>query len=223
MVSCISGRSRLLAIHSQLPRPGLSTLLLHLTLVLSLGLSFGSQTQHSTLTLTNRDVSQVGKCMAEVPIHWAEYSPSCLPQTCCYSPFLSSQTPPPSNTLCLLLRRLPKVWETFLLHNSFPSVLVPSWSLLFLFWRLLGLLSVLSSCFSMNLSTCRCIFNVSVKRGELCFLLLCHLDPDSLIKYDFLYHRSHNKHKEEVSIVYSSCMSPLSTLCYSVTVSSYAV
>ena len=126
MVSCISGRSRLLAIHSQLPRPGLSTLLLHLTLVLSLGLSFGSQTQHSTLTLTNRDVSQVGKCMAEVPIRWAEYSPSYLPQTCCYSPFLSSQTPPPSNTLSLLLRRLPKVWETFLLHNSFPSVLVPS-------------------------------------------------------------------------------------------------
>lgn len=126
LVSCISGGSRLLPIHSQLSRPDLSTLLLHLTLVLSLGLSFGSQTQHSTLTLTNRVVSQVGKCMAEVPTLWAGYSPSCLPQTCCCSPFLSSQTPPPSNTISLLVRRLPKVWETFLLHNSFPSVLVPS-------------------------------------------------------------------------------------------------
>lgn len=84
------------SLHADLSRSDLSTLLLHPTLALFLGLSFGSQIQHSTLALTNRDVSQVEKCMEEVPALWAGYSPSCFPQTHCCFPFLSSQTAPPS-------------------------------------------------------------------------------------------------------------------------------
>ena len=84
------------SLQTDLSRPDLSTLLLHPTLVLSLGLSFRSQIRHSTLALTNRHVSQVEKCMEEVPALWAGYSPSCLPQTRCCSPFLSSQTVPAS-------------------------------------------------------------------------------------------------------------------------------
>ena len=92
-------------------------------------------------------------------------------------PWLRSFHPPP---LSLPVKGLPSVWKLFLLHSSLPEVQVPSlfFCLCFFFfllpypgtWAVSCLLGSLRSSagiqwvFCRSCSTCRCIFDVFVRR-----------------------------------------------------------
>ena len=105
-----------------------------------------------------------------------QVTPFCLPQTSCSSPLLGSETCPLPSLISLLVKNLPKVQEPFLWFPPWGAnpILIPSFSFC-LTCLCEGFIVFLRSSvstqqlFCVNHSSCRCIFNVSVEKGELCF------------------------------------------------------
>ena len=133
MVPCLSGGPRLLP---STPSVAMTRLLQAISAP-NPGPLPGTQLQSlsfSTLPQPSPTVEcQVGECSIVVLTLYVGYTLFCLPQTSCCSLLLHSKSPPPSSLISPVVRNLPKVWELFLLHSSFPGVQTPSCFLLFLF------------------------------------------------------------------------------------------
>lgn len=100
------------------------------------------------------------------------------------SPFVGSQIPISIQSNFCDGEESSHMQVAFHRHSSLPSAQALFWFLLFSFgltqWHGGFLIFQTSEvfCFWVNPSTCRYIFNVSMKGGEFCFLLLYFVDPD---------------------------------------------
>ena len=193
MLLYLSGRHRFLfQLHPQLPQFDLFKLFPHL----SLGLNSGAWTSGPDPHPSNRAVCQVGENSVAVPPFCAGYSPFCLPQAGYYSLLLGSKFP-------LRQGLSPWQWGNLPRCRKLSCFTAPSLrcrphydSFCFFFLLSYSVMRSFSCCFIYLTSsvsaqkllcvthfTCWCIFNVSVKEGELCFLLLCHLDLSPIVSW----------------------------------------